>query len=475
MEDWITTNGITFSKFEISTTKTETFSCIAKEDIPVDSIIASIPKESILSTRTCSISHLFHSEKFAENHIDGPLALTVALFYERSMGKNSRWFGYLSALPEYEPLPLYWFSKVAKGHGVKRTKVVACKEAIEYLKCLENTEIADLKADYSLMYEDFVELVVPFFELHADRLDPACKPIKFLDFLYCSTIVASRSFEVDEHHGFSLVPLADLFNHSSNEHVHLESDEDVAESDTIEFRAVRECTSGEEIFNTYGKHSNTYLLMKYGFCEQKNPFDVISFSMADVVTAVEKSTAGDVEERTAWWLEHGYHIANDAEQPEEDQGGDHEEGEEVEEDECGGGEVVDDEGGEDGDSHGEDHDEDEEADEVGQDDEIEDYFQVDSNGPSSKFRLFLHLLLRLSPEDFERWNESADYACKGMREFLANETGLSGEAKVVVGDLAGERLGRYPDLQPVGEGSGSLYPRMLRDIEIASLNKLKNS
>ncbi len=65
MEDWILNNGITFTQFEISS-KNDSFSIIAKEDIPIDSVIAKIPKESILSTRNCSISQLFHSEEYGE-------------------------------------------------------------------------------------------------------------------------------------------------------------------------------------------------------------------------------------------------------------------------------------------------------------------------------------------------------------------------------------------------------------------------
>jgi hypothetical protein len=306
MEDFISENGISFTQFEIAR-KDKSFYIIAKEDIPIDTVVATIPIEAVLSTRNCTISNLLHSEEYEEHQIDGPIALAVALFYERKMEKRSRWYGYLQALPEYEPLPLYWFSKVAKGYGIKRSKV-ACKEAAEYLKCLENTEISDLKADYSLLWEDFQEIVVPFFEFHSDRLG-LCKTILFLEFLYCSTIVASRSFEVDEYHGVSLVPLADLFNHSFEENVHLESDENT--NDSIEFRVVRDCTSGQEIFNTYGMHSNTYLLMKYGFCETGNPFDIISFPIAEVLLALRSQF--DVEKRTQWWLEVGYRISNIAE------------------------------------------------------------------------------------------------------------------------------------------------------------------
>jgi hypothetical protein len=46
----------------------------------------------------------------------------------------------------------------------------------------------------------------------------------------------------------------------------------------IEIRCVRKCQKSEQVFNTYGKHSTFYMLMKYGFCE----FDVSVVNNNDV-------------------------------------------------------------------------------------------------------------------------------------------------------------------------------------------------
>lgn len=43
-----------------------------------------------------------------EAELDGSLGLCVAVMYERSLGSDSTWDGYLQVLPERESVPLVW-------------------------------------------------------------------------------------------------------------------------------------------------------------------------------------------------------------------------------------------------------------------------------------------------------------------------------------------------------------------------------
>ncbi len=60
-----------------------------------------------------------------------------------------------------------------------------------------------------------------------------------------------------------MVPVADILNHIAKNNAHLEFEENelVISSD-------RTIKRGEEVYNTYGEHSNTDLLHMYGFVEK---------------------------------------------------------------------------------------------------------------------------------------------------------------------------------------------------------------
>lgn len=71
----------------------------------------------------------------------------------------------------------------------------------------------------------------PLLEEHPYVFTDIEKNYSFDLFCRISTLVASRSFEVDAYHGMAMVPFADIFNHrAGSEHVHFESDFEVCEA-----------------------------------------------------------------------------------------------------------------------------------------------------------------------------------------------------------------------------------------------------
>lgn len=66
--------------------------------------VVKIPKESILSTKTCGISNILD-----EANLEGGCPLALAVLYEIAQEERSPWYGYLQALPEQgEDLPIFW-------------------------------------------------------------------------------------------------------------------------------------------------------------------------------------------------------------------------------------------------------------------------------------------------------------------------------------------------------------------------------
>jgi hypothetical protein len=80
-------------------------------------------------------------------------------------------------------------------------------------------------------------------------------------------------------------------------------DNDLEETDEeiMEMVVVKPCERNEEVFNTYGHHSNSYLLNRYGFCEENNPNDVINFEREDVLDLLKQLSIKSLSKRIVFW------------------------------------------------------------------------------------------------------------------------------------------------------------------------------
>ncbi|KAJ0467586.1 putative [Ribulose-bisphosphate carboxylase]-lysine N-methyltransferase [Helianthus annuus] len=265
-------------------------------------LIATIPKQSCLTVKSSGACDLI--EGFG---LEGYMALSVALMYEKSLGQLSPWFGYLQLLPDSNPdVPLLW-------------------SVDEIDDLLLGTELhKTVKEDKALVYEDWKACIVPFVE--SAQLDPSDFTLD--QYFAAKSLISSRSFQIDDYYGFGMVPLADLFNHKTDaEDVHFtsvssHSDSDTDSSENIENRIddhpdgdslcqiqnestvtspegdlsaaddtfssnteilemimVRDVKAGSEVFNTYGSMGNAALLHRYGFTEPDNPYNIVNIDL----------------------------------------------------------------------------------------------------------------------------------------------------------------------------------------------------
>ncbi|XP_049392604.1 ribosomal lysine N-methyltransferase 3 [Solanum stenotomum] len=156
----------------VVTTNSSAVSVRALCDLNVGDLVATIPKESCLTVKTSGARQMIEESK-----LEGILALAVVIMYERSLGPLSPWFGYLQLIPYSESIPLLW-----------------SLSQIDSLRA--GTELHKLKAEHFGVKE----------------------------YLAAKSLIASRSFEIDDYHGCGMVPLADLFNHKTGaEDVHFTS------------------------------------------------------------------------------------------------------------------------------------------------------------------------------------------------------------------------------------------------------------
>ncbi|KAL5704129.1 hypothetical protein ACHQM5_022601 [Ranunculus cassubicifolius] len=272
-------------------------------DLHEGDVIAKIPKNACLTVKTSQARDMIE-----EAGLGGSLSLAVAVMYEKSFKEGSMWDGYLQVLPERECVPLCW----------------TLDEVELYLVGTELYQI--IKEDKALMYEDWKECILP---LLAENLELDQKYFGAEQYFAARSLVSSRSFEIDEYHGYGMVPLADLFNHKTGaEHVHItnisspdsgsDDDSDVddgeyqnnhsekpfiedqkisnetdalkskemdlslnpeEDSGSLEMIIVKGAKSGEEVFNTYGTMGNAALLHRYGFTEPDNSYDIVNIEL----------------------------------------------------------------------------------------------------------------------------------------------------------------------------------------------------
>ncbi|KAI0806624.1 hypothetical protein C8Q74DRAFT_1190256 [Fomes fomentarius] len=261
--------------------------------------VAVIPKTSLLSVRSCTISTQITWAPYGHH---AALSLSLALYAEILRGPASRWHGYLQSLPPaVVPIARLW------AHHAAFPDDQDARDAADWIS---RTEVHK-----ELQSEDGTALLIDVDDYYTAQVVPVLTSVGFQPsisgFLHAYSLVCSRAFLVDAYHGLSMVPIADAFNHTHDNHVQLASEYDVCPTcgslsecphdredptqlsadeiifnispaldpaDTVDMVTVRSVPGGAEIFNTYGANlSNAALLARYGFLLEGGETDVVTF------------------------------------------------------------------------------------------------------------------------------------------------------------------------------------------------------
>ncbi|KAJ3313692.1 hypothetical protein HDV04_001702 [Boothiomyces sp. JEL0838] len=499
LKEFFKSNNITFDRIEI-VSDDNGFSIRATEDIEEG------VKESVLSIRNTACADILE-----ENELGGVLGLAIAIMFEASLGEKSPWYNYLQSIPVFENVPCFWSD--------------------EDKAFLASTDVGkSLAQDIQYLQDDYKEHVIPLIEKY-DEFD--AKFMTLERWMNATSLVTSRAFQVDEFHGESLVPLADLFNHKTGaEHVHFEGvgdvcptcgssdgcdcegeewedDEEVPELDTIEedgdeapeladmeeapeldeetpmdneileMVTVRAAKRGEELFNTYGDHSNSSLLRLYGFVDQENEFSCVRIDRKDVLEQFKGLDPESLEDRLGFWDQVGKDIV--------DQLGALDENEEPEEDfdehehtgDCCGEEH----GHEGDDGEGDMCCDDENCEGCDQEDPLLDDFYIEHDGkPSFALAAFVNLLamsqqafetiaidLNLAIEALVKIRNDLQEAPKPKKKGKAKADKLQSTVNATIKAVVEARLSEYAaiDAEPVNQNQK--YALMLRNEEISIL------
>ncbi|RVX21052.1 hypothetical protein CK203_002306 [Vitis vinifera] len=194
---------------EITHSLDQGISVYAKCDLEEGDVVATIPKDSCLTVKTSGAKDIIEEYGF-----EGPLGLSFALMYEISLGHASPWAPYLHLLPNSESLPLVWsldeVDSLLSGTEIHKVRFVESFVLLVVILMLDSDvglwQI--VKEDKALIYDDWKENILPLMDSTSLKLSPDFFGVE--QYIAAKSLVASRSFEVDDYHGFGMVPLADL-------------------------------------------------------------------------------------------------------------------------------------------------------------------------------------------------------------------------------------------------------------------------
>ncbi|KAI0941027.1 hypothetical protein AcV7_003245 [Taiwanofungus camphoratus] len=274
--------------------------------IPPRSTLVTIPNTALLSARSCALSA--HIPLVPCGH-GAHLALALAVYTEILKGPASRWHPYLQSLPSIVPIALFWGTGDDDDGDQAERWIAGTEVENEFYTESGLNALDDARAFYA-------STVVPLLARLAIHSSLS-------GYLHAYSLVSSRAFLVDAYHGLSMVPIADAFNHTAENHVHLESDFDVCPTcgslaecphdrddalptisasdelcpspqspptlppapNTCDMVTNSPVPAHSEIFNTYGAHlTNAALLARYGFALPGNPHDAVAWTWSSLLS-----------------------------------------------------------------------------------------------------------------------------------------------------------------------------------------------
>lgn len=311
-EAWLQANGAVFGKLSFPRVLRDGyFGCVAKEKIEKFSAILMIPYKIIIDSKK-----LIQYKDVSQNS----LKLTLFLIDEYQKGKQSFFSAYLELILSYDysSFPFFWSDEILqKVHD--KNFVESIKEATNELKTsYENLSTKKVSYQLFLVFYSFVisrqfyvsdnsSFLVPLADLlnHHPNIDVKYEIFDSENYVFKLTRELDEEntdknlFPTDYQEYFSVVKEGGIRENDKSklEPINFESeDKDEDEMEIVledkDYFVISTNNSsfekGEEVYNNYGKNSNEYLLMNYGFCLIDNQYDFTKITVTIPVKEEER-------------------------------------------------------------------------------------------------------------------------------------------------------------------------------------------
>ncbi|KAH6847017.1 hypothetical protein B0I37DRAFT_310128 [Chaetomium sp. MPI-CAGE-AT-0009] len=240
---------------------------IAKQDIPADTVLFTIPRTAIICTATSGLKDKIPGIFDLENDDPGQsddddettsssqdswTLLILAMIYEHLQGDSSRWKPYLDVLPSAFDTPMFW--SPAELSSLQASALVA-KVGKEEADRMIRAKILPL---LQLAHRMGSTIMAYAFDLEKDEADDDDDDDN----------EEEEEGWVEDREGktmLGMVPMADLLNADAcfNAHIH-------HGGEALTATALRPIRVGEEVLNYYGPLANGELLRRYGYSELRD-------------------------------------------------------------------------------------------------------------------------------------------------------------------------------------------------------------
>ncbi|KAL4878825.1 hypothetical protein BJY04DRAFT_194677 [Aspergillus karnatakaensis] len=291
---WAIANGIKIEGVAPARFPGRRLGMIATRDIEENTTLLTIPTN--LMVNIDSIPASFKSQFPPGTSIHGILAAYLTHGDPNLLKALDPWRAVWPPWSEFEnSMPVFWPQRVLTTTSQKRDKMSTLPPSISGVwntlphlndslhENGEHDEVSETKAGASgasgAQYQNLLPAQNKRFRDSLRNVQTVYPQTKFEEFAYHWAIINSRSFYYlspggdepeDWNDAIGLVPYADYFNHVDDAACHVAFDEN-----EYTFTATRRYANGEEVYMSYGSHSNDFLLVEYGFCLDSNPSDSV--------------------------------------------------------------------------------------------------------------------------------------------------------------------------------------------------------
>ncbi|XP_052087736.1 SET domain-containing protein 4-like [Mytilus californianus] len=239
---------------------------MTKRPIYPGDVIIAIPKSFLITMDTVLKSEVGFLLKRSHLKLNLQQAMSIFLITESEKQEESVWWRYIKVLPETFDTPAFWKSS----------------DLCLLSKNVYKKTFAALN-DLQTFYDEIILFLSSSKEV----------TITFNEFRWAWYCINSRSiyydcdsspYITDTNKNIALAPFLDLLNHSTTAEVEAAFN---MNNNCFEIKTYNSFRKYDQVFISYGAHSNTHLLMEYGFILPDNPHDVYEIDYDEIVKVAQ--------------------------------------------------------------------------------------------------------------------------------------------------------------------------------------------
>ncbi|KAM7200388.1 ribosomal lysine N-methyltransferase [Naviculisporaceae sp. PSN 640] len=308
---------------------------VATKPIEPETVLFTIPRQSIISTSTSDLPTLLpevfkqpdpseEDSESEENESSYPpkqdpwTSLILILLYEHFRGDSSKWAPYLSILPTEFDTPMFWtpseisnlqasalVSKIGKDEAdaMIRSKILPVVRANPTIFWPASSSPPSDQEIISLSHKMGSTIMAYAFDLEKDtpESDQAGGEEEEEQDPEDSWIEDREAMDGKHQQQMGMVPMADMLNADAEFNAFINHDSPEA----LTAVAIRRIEPGEEILNYYGPLASSELLRRYGYVTEKHSrYDVVELPWELVAKHIKQKLASMGVDDKVWQKVH---------------------------------------------------------------------------------------------------------------------------------------------------------------------------